>query len=202
MNNILQFTNYIENELSVNEKQKFEKELSENEKLRKDFSIFLSKYKSLNPEITFDERYFVTLLPRIRQRISEEQKSIFNLGKIPKAAYLIPIFLISFVILFSVINTKNNIQKELNFNSLISDFTENNEIATELLSESLQLNNNASYDPNIYSVLYEESDYEKIIINYFEVNNNIFELNESVINQLSENEYNLVYSELINKKIL
>ncbi|MBK7103930.1 MAG: hypothetical protein IPH62_01425 [Ignavibacteriae bacterium] len=202
MNNILRFTKYVENELSVLEKQKFERELSENENIRKEFNKFLSKYKSLNPDLNFDESYFITLLPRVRERISEQENSFFNFSKIPNAAYLIPIFLISFLLIFKVINNQNSANKEINFSNFISDFTENNEIANELLKESIQLNNNVNYESNIYSVLYDESDYEKIIINYLEENNHIFELNESVVNQLSENEFNLVYNELINKKIL
>lgn len=202
MNKNLQFIRYVENEFSEIEKQKFETELLKDENLKLEFNKFLKRYKSLNPGINFNEEYFINLLPKVRERISAKEKSFLNFNKIPKTAFVIPIIIISFVILFSVFNNQSKIEEKLNFENLVSEFTENNEIANELLSESFELNRSSSYDPNIYSYIYDESDYENIIINYIDENNRTLELNENVIYQLSEDEYNLVYGELINKKIL
>ncbi|MBK8945656.1 MAG: hypothetical protein IPM32_10365 [Ignavibacteriae bacterium] len=202
MNKNLQFIRYVENEFSEIEKKKFETELLKDENLKLEFNKFLKRYKSLNPGINFNEEYFINLLPKVRERISAKEKSFLNFNKIPKTAFVIPIIIIALVILFSVFNNQSKIEEKINFENLVSEFIENNEIANELLSESFELNRSSSYDPNIYSYIYDESDYENIIINYIDENNLTFELNENVINQLSEDEYNLVYGELINKKIL
>lgn len=202
MNKTLQFIKYLENELSEEEKSNFEKNLSLNHNLRKEFEKYQMNYKNLNLEVKAEEDYFVTLLPRVKERISEKKKFSFYFNRIPKYAYLVPVILIAAVVIFSLNTSNSNIKSAIDVKKLTNAFSDNNELITELLDETSHYKIIENYDTEIYSLTHSEDEYENIILNYLKENNHIFELNESIINNLSEDDYNLVYNEIINKKIL
>lgn len=97
---------YLSGLLSDEEKIQFEEKLTNDSILRKD----LEKYYKFNElelnKIQLDEKYFVNLLPRTREKIRSRSKS-----KSHKLAVGIPSLVISILIVF--ILSKNNI-KEIN----------------------------------------------------------------------------------------
>ena len=202
MNKTLQFIKYLENDFSEEEKSNFEKNLSLNHNLRKEFEKYQMNYKNLNSEIKAEEDYFITLLPRVKERISAKKKFSFYFNLIPKYAYLFPVILIAAVVIFLLNTYNSNIKSAIDVKNFTYAFSDNNELITELLDETSNYKIIENYDSEIYSLTHSEDEYENIILNYLKENNHIFELNESVINNLSEDDYNLVYNEIINKKIL
>lgn len=201
MNKTLLFAKYIENEMSEDEKSKFEKNLALDRDLKVNFEKFYMNYKKLNSEINVDEDYFVTLMPRVRERLSEKKKLFNFFSRLPKFVYIIPVFIIGAIVYYNMAIFKNKTDKNTIL-ELSNELKNNSELFTEILNEHRRLRIIDDYDSEIYSIIYSDNEYENLILNYAEENNHIFELNEKVINELSEEDYNLVYNEIINKKIL
>ncbi len=202
MNNTELFAKYFDNSFSEEEKLSFEKRLLEEIELKKEFDKFMEFFGSMKKEVEVDEGYFSTILPNARKRIDEKQKlpkvSFFNY----KLTYIIPIVLLAafFVYKFLIFTPQQN--DELSFEQIISELSQNKDAAKEILNETLHSSYDYQFDQKIYSMVYDENDYNKLLFNYAEANQNFIDVNENLINQLSENEINLLYKKIINKKIL
>jgi hypothetical protein len=201
MNNTELFIKYLDDSFSIKEKQNFEKRLSNETELKKEFERFSKTFNSLNKNLEVDERYFSTILPNARRRIEAKEKLPKQFLPILKLNYAIPMFLIAAFLVYRIFIYSPQTLNQLNFDAILSELDSNRNAAVELFNETLH-SNDYQYDQNIYSAVYDENDYNKLLFNYAEANKNTIEINDSLINQLNENEFNLVYNEIINKKIL
>lgn len=194
---------YLDNQLSDNEKIKFEKELESSEEFRKEFENYKTMLKEFkaSENVGVDELYFNSLTPRILEKVIQNKKR-----------KLIPVFAIGFavtvVIIFIVFFNQG---KSDNFNESIKD------IASNLSKEELQETINSLPGQNSYvDPAYNISDYnitdDSMITDELsfeikpKVNNNLdflFEKNidySTLISSLDEQEADKVYSEIINKR--
>ena len=202
MNNLELFIKYTDDNLSSEEKEKFENKLSEDEKFSDEFHSFLVEQKSLNNNSELDERYFSSLLPKVKNRIKEGREVKNNFWGIPKIAYSIPILILATIIVFNLFSSNNKIDNPFNSEKLFTFFTNDSNIAAEFFDSALKIDNNYLLDQKNYSAIYNEYEYNDLLINYAEENSQSIEINDSLLNKLSDNEFNLVYDELISKKIL
>jgi hypothetical protein len=108
MNDKEKILKYLSNLLSENEKEKFEKEISESTELRAEIEKIknnLNKIKSLG-NVDLDTSYFNNLLPKVRERIEQKskKKAINPLLLMPTTAALIVVL---FTFLFPADNSVN-----------------------------------------------------------------------------------------------
>ena len=202
MNNIDIFIKYLDNSISEEEKLYFEKRLSNEIELKKDFDEFKNLFDSAKKEIRVDERYFSTILPNTIKRIDEKQKLLNVFLPIYKLRYIIPIFLLGAFVVYRLFISVPSANSQPGIDQIVTELAANDNAAQQILNETIQNSNDLQYDQNVYSMVYDEDEYDKLLFKYAEANKNTIEITDSLINQLSENEFNLVYNEMINKKIL
>jgi len=202
MNNIDLFIKYLDNSFTKEEKLYFEKRLSNEIELKKDFDEFKKLFDSTKEEIKIEEGYFAAILPNTRKRIDEKQKLPSVFLPIYKLSYIIPIFLLGAFVVYRLFISVPAVNNQPGIDQIISELATNNNAAQQILNQTIPNSNDLQYDQNVYSMIYDEDEYDKLLFKYAEANKNTIEINDSLINQLSENEFKLVYNEMINKKIL
>ncbi|MCB0747368.1 MAG: hypothetical protein KDC90_07880 [Ignavibacteriae bacterium] len=202
MNNLELFIKYTDDNLSSEEKEKFETKLSEDEKFSDEFHLFLNEQKSLINNAQLDERYFSSLLAKVKKRINEGSEVKNNFWGSLNIAYSIPVLILVTIIIFNLFSSNSKINNPLNSEKLLAFFTNDSNMAAEFFDSALKIDNNYLLDQKNYSAISDEYEYDDLLVNYAKENSQLIEINDSLLNKLSDNEFNLVYDELISKKIL
>lgn len=187
---------YIDDDLSAEEREVFEKELSGSISLQKEYKKFLAVKEEidLSKNIALDNKYLDSILPEFRNRVERPESFTLN-KKVGYAFVVIIAFLVSTVI-FNNIVTENNKVNDL-------------QIFTESLDEEQKLNllENLNGDIEEYYLIADNgfsNDLTDLIQTDLEINNDIAEVyginyNE-LIDQLSPVEAEKIYNEILRKK--
>lgn len=191
MNNLELFIKYVDNQFSEKEKELFDRERNNNPHFRKELNKFLNSYNDSKSIIQVDQRYFNSLIPKARKRISKPKTNHFI-----KLAYLLPVVLIG---LYFLIQKPRNI--ELNYEYLF-DTTFSTEEITEVLYNNSVFFESLTTAENDQSSEYlnYEMNLDESIFGYLEDRINLSDINDNLISELSENEFSNLYEELNNKK--
>lgn len=204
MKNKNEILKYLSGLMSDSERAIFEKRLDSDRELQKEFESLKFKLDTLKEttEIESDTGYFNNLLPRSLEKISYKREK--------KSKYLIPAF--SFVVTILLIFL-------LNLPLLEEDSSQNNlsEIEfVQLIEESDSSEISALFESNFINdyVFYRSGEYNNYID--FEIEDEFYLLNESYLDEIyyepeididpyssiTDAEAEIIYEELINKKIL
>lgn len=200
MTNDEKFSRYFFNEMNLEEKKEFEKELSIFPELNNDFENF-KKVMNLFTEtkaVELDAGYAQSILPRFRNKIeSKRKKSVYI--KYGYAFAVLFLAVISYLIIARMMTDKPEMQKI--YSGLTDD--DANYLASEL---DLSLEND--YDENSFAKI--DSLYNKTLsenITESISNNNISSVSEDInLNEiekyLTDKDVETLYAELSNKEIL
>lgn len=204
MKNKNEILKYLSGLMSDSERAIFEKRLDSDRELQKEFESLKFKLDTLKEttEIESDTGYFNNLLPRSLEKISYKREK--------KSKYLITAF--SFVVTILLIFL-------LNLPLLEEDSSQNNlsEIEfVQLIEESDSSEISALFESNFINdyVFYRSGEYNNYID--FEIEDEFYLLNESYLDEIyyepeididpyssiTDAEAEIIYEELINKKIL
>ncbi|MCB9209983.1 MAG: hypothetical protein H6609_11445 [Ignavibacteriales bacterium] len=190
------FIRYIDHDLSESELNLIEKQLDENSELKLEYENFHQKYLLSKKEIAIDERYFSTIIPNAKNRIVNRK---FNYYK--KIGIILPILLIGFIYFFNSSSNKFDFKED--FPELLQTFINDDELATDLISNAAHIENTSNISDEMLNEYYEEElNFDPTVFEYLEENVTSNDISNNVLNQLSENEFNTLYQELKNKKIL
>ncbi len=200
MNENEKFIKYVENELSTEEKKKFDLKLGEDKEFANRFKQFCSRIDQFNNNIEIDERYFTSLVTKAKEK---HYKSKNTNSYLPKLTYAIPVFLVAVLITYNLFFVSSKFVDQDYTENLPALFAEDDELTSEMIDEVLMVDNiDYNSNENDYSSFYDNDEYQYTLLHYLENNIELTEINDSVISYLTENEINLVYNELIDKKIL
>lgn len=187
---------YIDDDLSAEEREVFEKELSASISLQKEYKklLVVKEEIDLSKNIALDNKYLDSIIPEFRNRVDRPESFTLN-KKVGYAFVVIMAFLVSTVI-FNNIVTENNKVNDL-------------QIFTESLDEEQKLNllENLNGDIEEYYLIADNgfsNDLTDLIQTDLEINNDIAEVyginyNE-LIDQLSPVEAEKIYNEILRKK--
>ena len=197
MSNEEKILKYFSEELSPEERKKFESEIENSDELQKEYfrmEKLLSDLKE-SADVEIEKSYFTNLVPNLRNRMERKKKLV----SIPRLAFIIPLIAVLFIVSLNIDKT---------FDSKVSfSLNEHNEALNEALEQATDeelsdyIDINLDYSENNFSVLSDNMD-----INY----NNLKTIGEStlksfdeyeLINSLSEEEATEIYNKLLNKKI-
>ncbi|OGU33852.1 MAG: hypothetical protein A2068_03120 [Ignavibacteria bacterium GWB2_35_6b] len=198
MNNEEKILKYFSDSLTSEEKKNFEEEIENSEELKNEFVKFresLSELKNIStPEV--DENYFVNLTPRIRNKMGKKRKFF----TIPKLAFSFSVFAVILVISFNLFNNEN---KQIIF-SLENEKSILNEVLEETPDEQLSdyINFSLNYGSDNFSVLADEIEYDEENLRTIG-EKTLKSFNEyELIDNLSDEEADEIYNQLLNTKIL
>ncbi len=187
------FIKYLDNELSPEEKKIFEKKLLDDETFKTEFNLFKENFNSLKiSKIDVNENYFNSLLPEARKKIGQTKHTNFI-----KFAYLLPVIIIGIILFKTIFNNNFN---ENNFEQLLNSYSTNEDAVVELIDNVYSSDQDFLIDNELLEQLYEiENINDESVYDYLAETVLTSDIEEYLINQLSEEEFNMVYNELLNK---
>jgi len=196
MNNKELFIKYLDDQLEQKELKSFDTQLLEDVEFKNQFLTFRNKFENSRASIPADERYFNTLIPNSKAREKESKKKSYL-----KLAYALPIIAI---ILFATINdSKNEANFNNSFSGIFDEFTNDNDLTTDLLNNAFNMEDNYSMNEELISEYYsEEIDLDESMFEYLENNTYIEDVSNNLVDQLSDAEFLSLHNALIEKKIL
>lgn len=204
MNNKNEILKYLSDLMTDSERANFKKKLNSDTELQKEFESLKLKLDTLkeNTEIESDTGYFNNLLPRTMEKIDSQREK--------KSKYLIPAFSFGItILLIFLLNLPSLDDKSSQNNSGDIEFTQliEESDSEELLSlfESNFINDYVFYRSGDYNNYIDfESEDEFYLFNenfpdevYYETNSE-----NDPFSSMTEEEADIIYEELINKKIL
>ncbi len=194
------FLKYNSDLLPENEKMEFEKLLTKNPELDEQFNAFKTKLNSIKIDGEIDERYFNSLLPKVREKIDNKTKKKI----IPKLAYVIPLLVLISYLIFNFTNNPatNNINKEYNFTELYNNVDLTDSYLSDLfLTESISLAEDELIINLQNDILKDISNLpnSEIIIDEEDFEENFY---NNYVEYFSEDELKKVYTELYSNKNL
>ena len=188
------FLKYLDDQLSSEEKKIFEESLKNNFSLNEEFQKYAQIYYKTLSEIEVDERYFNNLLPRARKRI----KRPINKFKL-KYTIIIPIAILAFLVIY--FNSGENLYYD--FNNILKSFTSDEKLAEELFENSFE-NWHYLYEEDFSLSLFsaESLEVDESFFEYLSYHIRSSDINENLLNKISEEEFNEVYKGLKEKKYI
>ena len=193
-NNIDLFIKYLDGDLSIHDKKSLEDELNSNYEFNKEFLKFSENYNALKRNIEVDERYFDSLLPKSKKRMEKNTPSYFI-----RFAYLFPVIIIGIFLANELLLEKSDVSN-YDFEKLWVTYSESEEATLDLISDAYSTSNNYIIDEQLLSSLYDiENTYDVTLYDYLSANVVTTEIQDQFLDQLSENEFDLVYNKLMNK---
>jgi hypothetical protein len=189
------FIKYLDDQLSADQKKEFELRLTEDQNLQLEFENYAQVYKSMKKTIEVDERYFATLLPNVRERMDKKSQNYFG-----KLAYILSVLIIGIFIVYLINTNNNNLDKSLiSFSELLE--TDVN-LSYEDLENILDLNRHSHLNDQILEMYFNDNiEMDSTLFDYLESNLAANEISNSFLEDLSENEFNLIYQDLKNEII-
>jgi hypothetical protein len=197
MNNIDKFIKYLDGQLEYHESKLFETELKNNSDLKEKFEKFSYNYKKSKIEILTNETYFNNLIPNVRRKL--DNPKVITLKRL---AYILPAFFVGFLIIYQSISSKQFNFKE-DFTRVIESFTQDEVTTNDMLSKALQIDNNYIVDDDLLTAYFSQDlQYDETIFEYLEEKLSVNDINNNLVKELTDNEFNSLYKELLNKKII
>jgi hypothetical protein len=195
-NNTDLFIKYLDDQLSADQRKEFEQSLVKDQNFKFEFENYAQVYKSIKKTIEVDERYFATLLPNVRERM--EKNSQNYLGKL---AYILPVLILGTFIIYFINTSTNKLDENLISVSELLETDEN--ISYEDLDNILELNKYSNLNDQILEIYFNDNlEMDSTLFDYLESNLAANEISNSFLEELSENEFNLIYQDLEKNKII
>ena len=189
------FIKYLDDQLSADQKKEFELRLTEDQNLQLEFENYAQVYKSIKKTIEVDERYFATLLPNVRERMDKKSQNYFG-----KLAYILSVLIIGIFIVYFINTNNNKLDKSLISFSELLETDEN--LSSEDLENILDLNRHSHLNYQILEMYFNDNiEMDSTLFDYLESNLAANEISNSFLEDLSENEFNLIYQDLKNEII-
>jgi hypothetical protein len=146
---------------------------------------------SFKKNIEVDERYFQTIIPNSRLRLENKKSYYFK-----KLVYLVPAIIIGIFFIYRSSYDDSDVYN--NLPQLIETIYQEKNLTDELFSNILEYDENVYLENGLITSYFEDHlEIDESVFEYIEENLTLNEINSSLINELSENEFNGVYSELI-----
>lgn len=193
---------YLAGNMELSEKAEFEERISKDSNLKLQLEEYKSNLSSIKElaNMEAENNYFNGLLPKIRERIEPEKQSTVNVWK--KIAFSFPIIMILAFFLYKqfistgVTNTNDmqTVITKMNDTTkveLLNRFADRNSLNDLLLQQDSVQTLSEEISRELFKSVTVSNDPEVIFIDEYEV-----------INELSRDEAELVYKNLINKKIM
>lgn len=185
------FIKFLDNQLTPLEKKNFEIELINDRNLKDEFEKYSSVYHSLKKNIEVDERYFQTIIPNSKLRL--ENKKTYHFKKL---VYLVPALFIGIFFIYHSSYDDSDVYS--NLPQLIETFYQEKNLTDEFFSNILEYDENVYLENGILTSYFEDHlEIDESVFGYIEENLTLNEINSTLINELSENEFNSIYQELI-----
>jgi hypothetical protein len=189
------FIKYLDDQLSADQKKEFKLRLTEDQNLQLEFENYAQVYKSIKKTIEVDERYFATLLPNVRERMDKKSQNYFG-----KLAYILSVLIIGIFIVYFINTNNNKLDKSLISISELLETDEN--LSSEDLENILDLNRHSHLNDQILEMYFNDNiEMDPTLFDYLESNLASNEISNSFLEDLSENEFNLIYQDLKNQII-
>jgi hypothetical protein len=189
------FIKYLDDQLSADQKKEFKLRLTEDQNLQLEFENHAQVYKSIKKTIEVDERYFATLLPNVRERMDKKSQNYFG-----KLAYILSVLIIGIFIVYFMNKNNNKLDKSLISISELLETDEN--LSSEDLENILDLNRHSHLNDQILEMYFNDNiEMDSTLFDYLESNLAANEISNSFLEDLSENEFNLIYQDLKNEII-
>ncbi len=189
------FIKYLDDQLSADQKKEFELRLTEDQNFKLEFENYAQVYKSIKKTIEVDERYFATLLPNVRERMDKKSQNYFG-----KLAYILSVLIIGIFIVYFINTNNNKLDKSLISFSELLETDEN--LSSEDLENILDLNKHSHLNDQILEMYFNDNiEMDSTLFDYLESNLAANEISNSFLEDLSENEFNLIYQDLKNEII-
>jgi len=197
-NNLHYIIRHLDNELSFEEKQKFAEKLKNDIQFQTLFNEVKKEFDDLKFEANVNEFYFNSLLPKARKKMEKETITKF----LPKIAFSFTILFLM-VLVFHFISNSNNVYNYNKINTNFSALTYEELITENLVSEVFETENNFNVTNQIMSILLcSENIIDEDVLSFLEYNLSEDDINSKFISQLSNEEMEKIYTNLINKEIL
>lgn len=185
---------YLDGQLTKDEKILFEKELNSSPELKKKYEEYISVQSKLNEfkDIKVDETYFNRIVPEFRKRLEIKKKTrrIFSFSFVNSLAAII--------LLYFVLSPNGN---NLNLDEAVKNWTENDfNYAIEYVDQQnsgfdiIDDYNTTEIDSVISSMLTDELNLSNNSTVYNTIDYNILNT------QMNSNDINDLYKEILNKK--
>ena len=117
-NNKEKILNYLSDQMSEEEKRKFESELNSSSELKREFNEAKEKLDkfSFNDDVYLEEDYFGNLLPKTRAKLEKDDVPFYK----KKIAFAVPVLAAIIIVLIFIVDGTNTSSKEhfITFNDL------------------------------------------------------------------------------------
>lgn len=185
---------YLDGQLTKDEKILFEKELNSSPELKKKYEEYISVQSKLNEfkDIKVDETYFNRIVPEFRKRLEIKKKTrrIFSFSFVNSLAAII--------LLYFVLSPNGN---NLNLDEAVKNWTENDfNYAIEYVDQQ-----NSGFDIiDDYNTTEIDSVISSMLTDELNLSNNSTVYNtidyNTLSTQMNSNDINDLYKEILNKK--
>ncbi len=193
---------YLDNQMSDEERNSFEKELENSPQLQSR----LEKYRKLLGEISTsknleaDKEYFAEMIPKFRGRLELKQRMRF----MPKLAFGMTTLAAVLVVLFFALNRSNNYKSIVLKKTAAQSTNYNGSSDLNILSDQYNLGTlsaaEITYSNSVLdSLLYKELNLTPQSLNGYTFDNNQ-DLN-TVVQGINQKEADEIYDQLLHKKI-
>jgi hypothetical protein len=194
---------YLSELMTESERTQFEKRLKNDPELKSEFEKVQSNLSMLvkNSEIEDESNYFVNLVPKVRERMQAKQRKK-SAVLVPALAFAISILII-FFLQFPAINNQSGF-----------DITVSNEELSVIVSDADSLNANELFTTNFiddYEYYNSQSSFDEFdlyldesIISGADLDavNSYYVESSTSYDDFSNEQVDIIYEDLINKKIL
>lgn len=182
------FLRYLENDLSIEEKNEFENKLKNDLNIQSDFNKFAKIYHSSKEMIKVDERYFSTILPNARKKIEKTK-----ISTIKKIAYILPVFIIAGILIISFQEEETNLEYDQLLHTIVEDENDNVDFLNNIYNDDYF----ASIDDEaLYELYINNIEFDETMFDYLRNNFTSSDIDSELLNRLSEDEFNNIYNEL------
>lgn len=195
MNNEEKVLKYFADDLSAEEKKKFENEIENSEELKIEFEKTGSMLAQLKQDskIHADEIYFINLVPNVRMKM-QNKRELFT---IPRLAFSLPVIIVFLVVTFTYKN--NDVSFSLNeYKEKLNEAIE--KASLDQLEDYIDISYN-DYQKSFSAVSFDLELDDNIPISIGEKTLKSFD-EYDLINNLSEEEADEIYNKLLKSKIL
>jgi hypothetical protein len=185
---------YLDNQMSDNERLKFEERLKNSPELKAQFQQIKMNLDNLkSAPLPETEDYFNNLIPLFRQNMESKQKK--EKSFIPKFASYASLAVIMVVLLFVYIMNKESADNH------IAEYTDYNLTELEVILSEYLHSDDISLVPEMTDMEFSDRVDSIITENYLFAAGIYFDYN-SAIKSLSDEDADIIYTQLINKDII
>ena len=192
---------YLDGELTPEERASFEDELNKSQELQKELRLYKDFISSIEEtkNLPLNNNYFENIIPEFRRRlISNKQRKYYS-----KLAYAFPVLVILSLVAFFIINNQNQIntnRTNLTANNINDNWAYElmNLSVDELIPSSFSTNDSEKYNTELNKLIGNELNISADSTKYL-LANEVLDYN-SIIDNLSEKDANIIYNNILNKK--